>query len=67
MSKEFISGFIEIYQQNECLWKVSSQEYTNKNLKNLAYKDLVLFSKKYFGEADIDFVKKKDPKSENCI
>lgn len=56
--KKFISGFIEIYEKNGCLWKLTLPEYTNKNLKSMAYKELVLFSKKYFGEADTDFVKK---------
>lgn len=58
-SKEFITGFIELYRKNECLWKLTSTEYTNKNLKNAGYKELIEFSKHFCSEADTDFVKKK--------
>lgn len=65
-SKEFITGFIELYHKNECLWKITCTDYTNKNLKIAAYKELIEFSQKFSSEADIDFVK-KNTKSKNRI
>ncbi|KAB0803060.1 hypothetical protein PPYR_00030 [Photinus pyralis] len=58
-SKEIVANFIEIYKGHPCLWKVKSKDYTNKNLKNLAYDKLVDFCKTFNTEANRDYVIKK--------
>lgn len=58
-SKQFIKGFIKLYRANECLWKLTSPEYTNKNIKKSAYKELVEFCRKYYDEADNEFARRK--------
>jgi hypothetical protein len=37
--REFLSEFIDLYRENQCLWKIKSKDYRNK--KNLAYEVLV--------------------------
>ena len=35
--KQFWAEFIELYRQNECLWRIRSKDYLNKLKKNEAY------------------------------
>ncbi|KAG8230157.1 hypothetical protein J437_LFUL010408 [Ladona fulva] len=58
-NKERVIGFLKVYKENPCLWKVKSKEYTNKNLKNEAYEKLIAYCKPVFPEADKGFVIKK--------
>ncbi|KAJ8725750.1 hypothetical protein PYW08_003933 [Mythimna loreyi] len=59
-NKAIVSELISIYQSHPCLWKVKSEEYKNKGLKEIAYDELVTFCKKKgFNEANRDFVVKK--------
>ncbi|KAF0712037.1 MADF domain-containing protein, partial [Aphis craccivora] len=44
-SRSITTEFIELYQSKQCLWKISSVEYKNKNLKSVAYNELVEFLK----------------------
>lgn len=39
--KDFLVEFIELYRSYPCLWKVKSQDYSNKLKKNEAYGVLV--------------------------
>jgi hypothetical protein len=39
-SDSFFEYFIEMYKANPCLWKVKSQEYSDKNKKLFAYEKL---------------------------
>ncbi|KAF5277243.1 hypothetical protein FQR65_LT00351 [Abscondita terminalis] len=57
--KEFLTKFIEKYKSYPCLWKIKSKEYTNKNLKNVAYESLVEMCRNIYPEANRDFVVKK--------
>jgi predicted house-cleaning noncanonical NTP pyrophosphatase (MazG superfamily) len=59
LSKEFIIEFLEKYRQFPCLWKIKSKDYTNKNLKNRAYDELLTVCKNINPEANRDFVVKK--------
>lgn len=59
LTKEFISDFLEKYRGFSCLWKIKSKEYTNKNLKNKAYDELVELCKTVYPDANRDFVVKK--------
>ena len=36
-NKDFLIEFIELYRSYPCLWKVKSQDYSNKLKKNQAY------------------------------
>lgn len=38
--KQFWAEFIELYRQNECIWKIKSKDYLNKNKKHQAYEIL---------------------------
>ncbi|KAK5648065.1 hypothetical protein RI129_002957 [Pyrocoelia pectoralis] len=58
-SKEVVTNFIEIYKNHPCLWKIKSKDYTNRNLKNAAYNELVDFCKTINPEANRDYVVKK--------
>jgi len=59
LSKEFISEFLEKYREFPCLWKIKSKDYTNKNLKNRAYDELLKVCKSINPEEIRDFVMKK--------
>ncbi|XP_077285061.1 uncharacterized protein LOC143910449 [Arctopsyche grandis] len=59
-SKELIVELLLMYQSFPCLWKIKSEEYKNKNLKEEAYKKIVDFVKERgFLNANRDFVVKK--------
>lgn len=51
--------FIDIYRKHPSLWKVKSNEYKNRNLKNKGYDELVEFYKQYEPKADRDTISKK--------
>lgn len=59
LTKDFISNFLEKYREFPCLWKIKSKDYTNKNLKNKAYDELVDLCKTVYPDANRDFVVKK--------
>ena len=40
-NKDFLVEFIELYRSYPCLWKVKSQDYSNKLKKKQAYVVLV--------------------------
>lgn len=59
-SKDFIEDLIALYKSFPCLWKIKSEEYKYKNLKEEAYRVIVEFCKdKGFPDANRDFVVKK--------
>ena len=59
MSRKILEEFIEIYQNEECLWKVKCKEYHNRDMKNAAYDKLVQKLRETIPEADRDTVVKK--------
>ncbi|KAL4715299.1 hypothetical protein ACJJTC_010869 [Scirpophaga incertulas] len=59
-SKDLIIELITLYKSFPCLWKIKSEEYKNKNLKDEAYKKIIDFcEEKGFSDANRDFVVKK--------
>ncbi|KAL4104607.1 hypothetical protein QTP88_019901 [Uroleucon formosanum] len=40
-NRSILSDFIDHYRSKECLWKINTEAYKNKNLKNQAYSELV--------------------------
>ena len=40
-SKDFLLEFIELFQQEECLWKVKSKNYYNRSKKDASYGTLI--------------------------
>ena len=44
-SNDKLEKFIELYRSYPCLWKVKSDKYKNRNLKNRAYDKLIEFCK----------------------
>lgn len=58
--KDVVVELLALYKSFPCLWKIKSEGYTNKNLKEDAYRTLVGFCKeKGFCDANRDFVVKK--------
>lgn len=59
-SKDLIADFINKYKSHTCLWKVKSEEYKNRNIRESAFKSMVDFCKsRGFPEANKEFVSKK--------
>lgn len=56
---EFIIEILQLYCQHTALWKVKSTEYSDRNLKNEAYKVLTEKYKEVDPSADKETVKKK--------
>jgi hypothetical protein len=40
-SKDFLLDFIELYRQEECLWRVKSKDYCNRPKKDSSYQILI--------------------------
>ena len=59
MNRKILEEFIEIYQIEECLWKVKSKEYHNRDKKNAAYEKLIQKLRETTPNADRDMVVKK--------
>lgn len=58
-SKDLTTKFIEIYRENPCLWQIKHSSYTNRNLKQKAYEELIHLIKPSFPDANEKFVKSK--------
>ncbi|XP_063818929.1 uncharacterized protein LOC135057004 isoform X1 [Pseudophryne corroboree] len=56
---DFWTGFIELYRSHECLWRVKSKKYFNREKKLKAYQELIDYSKGRNSQADIQWVKKR--------
>jgi hypothetical protein len=41
MNKTFLIEFIEECKKIPCLWRIKSEEYRDRNLKNIAYEYLL--------------------------
>ncbi|XP_063812991.1 uncharacterized protein LOC135050422 [Pseudophryne corroboree] len=57
--RQFWSGLIDLYRQNECLWRVRSPDYANRIKRNRAYQQLIEYSRGKNSDVDVDWVKKK--------
>ena len=51
-------SFIELYRKHECLWKIKSKEYSNRQIKEKAYDILVQFVKTVDKSIDKDGIVK---------
>ena len=40
-SKDFLLEFIELFRQEECLWKLKSKDYYNRSRKDASYGTLI--------------------------
>ncbi|KAL4136340.1 hypothetical protein QTP88_007888 [Uroleucon formosanum] len=59
-SKSITTDFIELYYCKPCLWKISSVEYKNKNLRSVAYNELMeMLKSKGLASASVKEVKSK--------
>lgn len=59
VSRDFLTEFIELYRENQCLWKIKSKDYSNRQLKEAAYKLLINKLKEVDENATKDCVTKK--------
>lgn len=67
MSREFLSEFIDLYRENECLWKIKSKDYSDKHKKNAAYIILIDKLKEVEPEATKEMVIKKINSLRTCF
>ena len=58
-NREFLSEFIDLYFQLPKVWKVKSDAFRNRNLKNLAYEKRIEKLKEVEPNADREMVRKK--------
>ncbi|XP_063784152.1 uncharacterized protein LOC134933117 [Pseudophryne corroboree] len=58
-SRNFLSGFISLYREKECLWLTSSLDYSNKQKREAAYTRMVEYSKPNYFAASVAWVRKK--------
>ncbi|KAL1489915.1 hypothetical protein ABEB36_013841 [Hypothenemus hampei] len=56
---EFLLEFIQMYRSLPCIWKVKSNEYSNRIIKNKAYEKLLTKLRETDKDATIATVKKK--------
>jgi len=40
-SKDFLLDFIELFRQEECLWRVKLKDYSNRSKKDSSYQILI--------------------------
>jgi hypothetical protein len=40
-SKDFLVEFIELFREEECLWKVKLEDYYNRSQKDASYRTLI--------------------------
>lgn len=59
MNRKTLEEFIDIYQTEECLWKVKCKEYHNRDKRNAAYGKLIEKLRETTPDADRDMVVKK--------
>ncbi|XP_063814268.1 uncharacterized protein LOC135054822 [Pseudophryne corroboree] len=59
VDRTFTTRFIDIYRASDCLWQVSSRDYSNKQKRDQAYKQLVQYSRAKKNGVDLAWVKKK--------
>lgn len=59
--------FIDLYREEPCLWQIKSKEYSNRNLKQMAYDKLVTKWQEVDPEATKDIVVKKINSIRTCF
>ena len=59
MNSSFLNDFIEAYRQYPCLWKVTSDEYRDRNKRDEALNNLLLMTRETIPGADIKFLKNR--------
>jgi len=59
-SKDFLLEFIELFRQEECLWKVKSKDYYNRSKKDASYGTLIGKVQEVEPDATRDTVVKKN-------
>lgn len=67
MNKIFLVEFIEEYKKFPCLWRIKSEEYRDRNLKNKAYEHLLNKMKEVDADANIQMVKNKIDSMRGCF
>lgn len=58
-SNKNVLDFIEEYRKHECLWKIKSKSYHNRDLRDAAYVKLLDVTKSFMSNATKDTVLKK--------
>ncbi|XP_047492143.1 uncharacterized protein LOC125041327 [Penaeus chinensis] len=58
-SRAFVEDFIDLYRDHECLWKMKSRSYSDRNMKRQAYEKLAGKLREVDPSADREAVVKK--------
>ncbi|RUS75289.1 hypothetical protein EGW08_016955 [Elysia chlorotica] len=58
-SREGTRNFLALYREEECLWKVKSKLYNDKNAREKANGKLAAFCRQFETDANIDTVRRK--------
>lgn len=58
-AEKFLREFFELYKEQECLWRVQSDLYHDRNARRIAMDILIEKFREVNEEANGDFVKKK--------
>lgn len=66
-NNSFWTGFIELYREKECLWNVSSKEYSNKNVKVQQHTGAAPILSKDPQRSGRTMGQEKDPKHEDHV
>jgi len=67
MNKTFLVEFIEEYKKFPRLWRIKSEKYRDRNLKNKAYKHLLDKMREVDADATIQMVKNKIDSMRGCF
>lgn len=59
--------FIELYRSHPCLWKIKSNEYTDRDKENKAYEDMIIKLQEVDDSATRESVKKKIDSLRGCF
>ncbi|XP_076061488.1 uncharacterized protein LOC143037246 [Oratosquilla oratoria] len=59
VDRQYWTEFIQLYRNNECLWKIKNKDYMDKEKKNIAYEVLAEKLRERYEEATVDDVRKR--------
>lgn len=65
--RQFIMGFLDLYQAHECLWRVKAKDYSNKLKRRRGPHGNVGVFQKVYQRCGPKLNKEKDPKFEDNL
>lgn len=59
LSRKSLLEFLEVWQNEPCLWQVDSEDFHNKDKRSIAYEKLINKLKEEVNDATLEHVKRK--------